>query len=329
MIATIVAAVFLVLAVVVALGAIEIVPQGQEVTVERFGRYTRTLKPGISFLTPFVEGIGRRINMMEQVLDVPRQDVITKDNVSVQVDAIVFIQVMDASAAAYRVTNLDFAITQLTMTNLRTVVGNMELDEVLSQRDQINTRLLEVIDQATSPWGVKVARIEIKDLQPPPDITNAMARQMKAERERRAVITEADGEKQAAIARAEGAKQSAILQAEGRREAAYRDAEARERAAAAEAKATQLVSDAIESGSVNAINYFIAQKYVEAFGRLADSPQQRTVIVPADMGSLVGSIAGIGELVKTALAEQHQPPAAPRPPRASPRGGLAVPTTES
>jgi regulator of protease activity HflC (stomatin/prohibitin superfamily) len=322
----IVAVVFLVLALVVALGAIKIVPQGQEVTVERFGRYTRTLKPGISILTPFVEGVGRRINMMEQVLDVPRQDVITKDNVSVQVDAIVFIQVMDASAAAYRVTNLDFAITQLTMTNLRTVVGNMELDEVLSQRDQINTRLLEVIDQATSPWGVKVARIEIKDLQPPPDITNAMARQMKAERERRAVITEADGEKQAAITVAEGQKQSAILQAEGRREAAFRDAEARERSAQAEAKATELVSNAISDGDVNAINYFVAQKYVEAFGKLAESNQAKTVIVPADMASLVGSIAGIGELVKTAKAEQQQsPPPAPRPPR----GGTAVPTKGS
>jgi regulator of protease activity HflC (stomatin/prohibitin superfamily) len=209
------------------------------------------------------------------------------------------------------------------MTNLRTVVGNMELDEVLSQRDQINTRLLEVIDQATSPWGVKVARIEIKDLQPPPDITNAMARQMKAERERRAVITEADGEKQAAITVAEGQKQSAILQAEGRREAAFRDAEARERSAGAEAKATELVSNAISAGDVNAINYFIAQKYVEAFGKLAESPQQKTVIVPADMGSLVGSIAGIGELVKTALAEQQPPPPAPRPPR----GGPAVPAT--
>src|SRR4051794_7800881 len=315
MVPVIVAAVFLVLAIVVALGAIKIVPQGQEVTVERFGRYTRTLKPGISFLTPFVEGVGRRINMMEQVLDVPRQDVITKDNVSVQVDAIVFIQVMDAAAAAYRVTNLDFEITQLTMTNLRTVVGNMELDEVLSQRDQINTRLLDVIDQATSPWGVKVARIEIKDLQPPPDITNAMARQMKAERERRAVITEADGEKQAQIARAEGSKQAAILEAEGRREAAFRDAEARERAAGAEATATRVVSEAIEAGSVNAINYFVAQKYVDAFAKLAASPQQKTVIVPAEMSALVGSIAGIGELVK---AIQQDGPAPPTPPAPTP-----------
>jgi regulator of protease activity HflC (stomatin/prohibitin superfamily) len=319
----IVASVFLILAVVVALGAIKIVPQGREYTVEQFGRYTRTLKPGISFLTPFVEGIGRKINMMEQVLDVPRQDVITKDNVSVQVDAIVFIQVMDAAAAAYRVTNLDFAITQLTMTNLRTVVGNMELDEVLSQRDQINTRLLDVIDQATSPWGVKVARIEIKDLQPPPDITNAMARQMKAERERRAVITEADGEKQAAITVAEGQKQSAILQAEGRKEAAFRDAEARERSAAAEAKATELVSNAIAAGDVNAINYFVAQKYVEAFGKLAESPSQKMVIVPAEMSALVGSIGGIGELVK-AISADPQPPRSAQP---RSRGGSAVPST--
>ena len=315
----VVSIVFLVLMAVIVLGAIKIVPQGREFTVERFGRYTRTLKPGISFLTPFVEGVGRRINMMEQVLDVPRQDVITKDNVSVQVDAIVFIQVMDAAAAAYRVTNLDFAITQLTMTNLRTVVGNMELDEVLSQRDQINTRLLNVIDEATSPWGVKVARIEIKDLQPPPDITNAMARQMKAERERRAVITEADGEKQAAITVAEGQKQSAILQAEGRREAAFRDAEARERAAAAEAEATRLVSDAIAKGDVNAINYFVAQKYVEAFSKLAESPQQRTVIVPAEMGALVGTIAGVGELVRTAQGGSGPTPPRPRAP--------SVPTT--
>src|SRR5690606_22073687 len=244
-------------------------------------------------------------------LDVPQQEVITKDNAVVKVDGIVFIQVMDAAAAAYRVDNLNYAIAQLAMTNLRTVVGSMELDEVLSQRDQINTRLLHVIDAATGPWGVKVARIEIKDLMPPPDITNAMARQMKAERERRAVITEADGEKSAAIARAEGAKQAAILEAEGRREAAYRDAEAREREAEAEAKATAMVSEAIARGDVNAINYFIAQKYVEAFAKLAESPNQKTVIVPAEMGSLVGSIAGIAELVNT--ARDGGPPPPPRP----------------
>jgi regulator of protease activity HflC (stomatin/prohibitin superfamily) len=289
-----------ILALVVVLSTIKIVPQGREFTVERFGRYMRTLKPGINILTPFVETIGAKINMMEQVLDVPRQEVITKDNVTVQVDAIVFIQVMDAASAAYRVTNLDYAITQLSMTNLRTVVGNMELDEVLSQRDQINSRLLAVIDEATSPWGVKVARIEIKDLLPPPDISNAMARQMKAERERRAVITEADGEKQAAIARAEGAKQAAILEAEGRREAAFRDAEARERSASAEAEATRMVSEAISSGDVNAINYFIAQRYVDAFAKLAESPQQKTVIVPAEMSAMIGSLAGVSELVNGA-----------------------------
>jgi len=317
----IIAIVFVVLALIVATGAIKIVPQGREYTVESFGRFSRTLKPGIAFLTPFVEGVGRKVNMMEQVLEVPRQEVITKDNVTVQVDAIIFIQVMDAGAAAYRVDNLHYAIGQLTMTNLRTVVGSMELDEVLSQRDQINTRLLHVIDEATSPWGVKAARIEIKDLQPPPDITNAMARQMKAERERRAVITEADGEKQAAIARAEGSKQSAILEAEGRREAAFRDAEARERSAQAEATATELVSNAIAKGDVNAINYFVAQKYVEAFGRLAESPQQKTVIVPADMGSLVGSIAGVAELVKSIGGDGPGPQ--PRP-----RGRSGVPTTD-
>ena len=245
--------------------------------------------------------------MMEQVLDVPQQDVITKDNVSVRVDAIVFIQVMDAAQAAYRVDNLNFAITQLSQTNLRTVVGSMDLDEVLSQRDQINTRLLATIDHATNPWGVKVTRIEIKDLVPPPDITNAMARQMKAERERRAVITEADGERQAAVTRAEGAKQAAILEAEGRREAAFRDAEARERSAEAEAKATTAVSEAIAKGDVNAINYFIAQKYVDAFAELARSPQQRTVIVPADMAGITGSIAGIGEMVKFAVGEGPRP----------------------
>jgi len=312
----IVALVLVALSVIILFRAIKIVPQGREYTIERFGRYSRTLAPGIAFLTPFVEGVGRRINMMEQVLDVPQQDVITKDNVSVQVDAIVFIQVMDAGQAAYRVDNLNYAITQLSQTNLRTVVGSMDLDEVLSQRDQINTRLLSTIDHATSPWGVKVTRIEIKDLVPPPDITNAMARQMKAERERRAVITEADGEKQAAVTRAEGAKQAAILEAEGRREAAFRDAEARERAAEAEGKATTIVSEAISKGDVNAINYFIAQKYVEAFAELARSPQQRTVIIPADMAGITGSIAGIGELVKFVTGGNNPGPA-PQPPRPS------------
>ena len=316
--------VLLVVALVITFSSIKIVPQGFEYTVERFGRYTRTLKPGITILTPFVETVRRRISMMEQVLGVPRQEVITKDNVMVQVDAIVFIQVMDAAAAAYRVANLDNAITQLAMTNLRTVVGSMELDEVLSQRDHINSRLLDVIDQATGPWGVKVARIEIKDLAPPPDISNAMARQMKAERERRAVITEADGEKQAAIARAEGAKQSAILQAEGRKEAAFRDAEARERLASAEAQATKVVSDAIETGSVNALNYFVAQKYVEAFGKLADANQQRTVIVPADFSGIAGSIAGVLELVRGAQGGGAPPRPQPQPPRSAapaPGGG--------
>ncbi len=318
-----------VLAFVLLFSVVKIVPQGREYTVERFGKYTRTLSPGISLLTPFVERIGRRMNMMEQVLDVPTQEVITKDNAMVKVDGIVFIQVMDAARAAYRVDNLPYAIAQLCMTNLRTVVGSMELDEVLSQRDAINTRLLHVIDAATEPWGVKANRIEIKDLTPPTDITNAMARQMKAERERRAVITEADGEKQAAIARAVGAKQAAILEAEGRREAAFRDAEAREREAEAEARATAMVSEAIARGDVNAINYFVAQKYVEAFAELARSPQQRTVIVPAEMGALVGTIAGLGEMVGLAKEQQHQAPrpapaAPPRPPR---RSGGAVPPT--
>jgi regulator of protease activity HflC (stomatin/prohibitin superfamily) len=318
MFAGVIVIVLFVLALFIALSAIKIVPQGWEYTVERFGRYTRTLKPGITILTPFMETVRRRVSMMEQVLPVPQQEVITKDNVGVQVDAIVFIQVMDAAAAAYRVANLNNAITQLTMTNLRTVVGSMDLDEVLSNRDHINTRLLSVIDEATGPWGVKVARIEIKDLQPPPDITNAMTRQMKAERERRAVITEAEGEKQAAITRAEGSKQSAILQAEGRREAAFRDAEARERSAAAEAQATKVVSDAIEGGSVNALNYFVAQKYVEAFGRLADSNQQRTVIIPADFAGIAGSIAGVAELVRGAQGGVSTAPPRPPPPRQPP-----------
>ncbi|HVZ30551.1 MAG TPA: SPFH domain-containing protein [Asticcacaulis sp.] len=291
---------------------IKIVPQGYEFTVQNFGRYVRTLKPGISFLTPFVEAVGRRVNMMERVFDVPRQEVITKDNVVVMVDGIVFTQVMDAAQAAYRVDNLDNAITQLAMTNLRTVVGSMELDEVLSQRDSINSRLLNVIDHATSPWGVKVNRIEIKDLKPPADITDSMARQMKAERERRALIIEADGEKQAAIARAEGLKQATVLEAEGQREAAFRTAEARERSAEAEAKATAMVSDAIAKGDVNAINYFVAQKYVEAFGKFAESANTKTLILPADMSSVAGAVGGISELIRAVGGDG---PKAPPPQR--------------
>jgi len=292
--------VFLILAVVVAFSAIKAVPQGRQWTVERFGRFTRVLRPGIAFIVPFVDRIGRRLSMMETVLDVPRQEVITKDNAVVSVDAVVFIQVIDAPKAAYEVENLTQAILNLALTNVRTVVGSMELDEVLSQRDAINARLLTVIDAATHPWGVKVTRIEIKDLSPPADLNAAMARQMKAERERRALILEAEGEKQSAILRAEGAKQAAILEAEGRREAAFRDAEAREREAQAEAKATDVVSEAIAKGDVNAINYFLGLKYIEAFGQLASSPQQRTVIVPADLGG----VAGFAESMKALIDGQ-------------------------
>ncbi len=280
---------------------VKIVPQGYQFTVERFGRYVKTIRPGLHLLTPFIDRIGRRMNMMEQVLDIPAQDVITRDNATVQTDAVAFIQIMDAAAAAYEVSNLSSAISNLSMTNIRTVIGGLNLDEVLSNRDDINERLLRVIDAATQPWGVKVTRVEIKDLSPPADITEAMARQMKAERLKRAEILTAEGEKQSAILRAEGAKQSAILQAEGRREAAFRDAEAREREAEAEAKATAVVSEAIARGDVNAINYFVAQKYVAAFEKLALSPQQKTVIVPAEMSALVGTIAGVGALARDAL----------------------------
>ncbi len=280
---------------------VKIVPQGYQFTVERFGRYVKTIKPGLHLLTPFVDRIGRRMNVMEQVLDIPPQEVITRDNANVSTDAIAFIQVMDPAAAAYEVTNLNIAIANLAMTNIRTVIGSLDLDQVLSNRDDINERLLRVIDAATQPWGVKVTRVEIKDLSPPADITEAMARQMKAERLKRAEILTAEGEKQSAILRAEGEKQSAILQAEGRREAAFRDAEAREREAEAEAKATSMVSEAISRGDVNAINYFIAQKYVAAFEKLATSPQQKTVIVPADMSALIGTIAGVGALAQDAF----------------------------
>ncbi len=305
------AIVFAFMALVLAFSAIKVVPQGRQFTAERFGRYTRTLTPGISFLVPFVDRIGRRLSMMETVLDVPQQDVITRDNAVVSVDAVVFIQIVDAAKAAYEVENLTLAIQNLCMTNIRTVVGSMDLDEVLSQRDSINAQLLTVVDAAAAPWGTKVLRVEIKDLTPPADLTQAMARQMKAERERRAQILEAEGDKAAAVLRAEGAKQAAILEAEGRREAAFRDAEAREREAEAEAKATDAVSQAISNGDVNAIRYFLGLKYVEAFGELATSNQQRTVIVPADLSGLAGLVEGLRAL------NADDGGATPRPPRTS------------
>lgn len=296
----IVIAVLFFLALVIIASVVKTVPQGKEFTVERFGRFTRTLKPGLHFITPFVDGIGYKMNMRERVLDVPNQDVITKDNATVSVDAVVFIQVLDAPRAAYEVDNLDFAIINLSLTNVRTVIGAMDLDETLSKRDEINARLLSVIDAATNPWGVKVTRIEIRDLSPPMDITEAMARQMKAERLKRAEILEAEGSKQSAILIAEGEKEAAIREAEGRRQAAFLDAEAREREAEAEAKATEMVSEAISKGDVTAINYFLGQKYVEAFGQLATSDQQRTVIIPAEFSNIIGTITGVGELGKAA-----------------------------
>ncbi len=300
--------------------AFKFVPQGFNYTVERFGRYVRTLEPGMGIINPLFDRVGKKMNMMETVLDVPQQEVITKDNAMVSCDAVVFIQVVDAVAAAYEVNDLNRAITNLSLTNIRTVVGSMDLDEVLSNRDDINARLLTVIDAATNPWGVKVTRIEIADLTPPADITEAMARQMKAERLKRAEILQAEGDKQSAILRAEGEKQSAILQAEGRREAAFRDAEAREREAEAEAKATAMVSQAIAKGDVNAINYFLGQAYVEAFAKLASSPQQRTVIIPAEFASLAGAIEGVKVLTETAAeAGRAGPGNGAVPPTAPPR----------
>ena len=293
--------VFAVLLLIVVFSFVKTVPQGQEWTVERFGRYTRTLSPGLHLIVPIYDRIGRKIVMMEQVLEIPRQDVITKDNAMVTTDGISYYQIVDAARAAYEIKDLERAISNLAQTNIRTVIGSMDLDEVLSKRDEINERLLRVVDAATGPWGVKIMRIEIKDLTPPSDIIDSMNRQMKAERERRAEVISAEGEKTASILRAEGQKQSQILEAEGRRESAFRDAEARERAAEAEAKATEVVSKAIGEGDVQAINYFIAQKYVDAFKTLASAPNQKFVIVPAEMSGLLGTIAGVGELAKSAL----------------------------
>lgn len=299
--------VLLLFAVVLVVRGVKTVPQGQEWTVERFGRYTRTLPPGLHLLIPIIDGVGMRQNMMETVLDVPSQEVITKDNAMVTVDGVVFFQVVDAARASYEVQNLQQAILNLTMTNVRTVMGSMDLDELLSQRDKINVQLLTVVDEATTPWGVKVTRIEIRDIQPPRDLVDSMARQMKAERDRRAAILEAEGLRQAAILRAEGEKQAAILQAEGRREAAFRDAEAREREAAAEAEATRLVSESIANGGVQAINYFVAQRYVESLTQLASAPNQKVLFLPLEAAGVIGAIGGVAEIAREAFAEGKPP----------------------
>ena len=281
--------------------AVKSVPQGYEWTVERFGRYTGSLRPGLGFIVPFIDRVGAKINMMESVLDVPTQEVITKDNAMVSVDGVVFYQVLDSAKAAYEVNNLENAILNLTMTNIRTVMGSMDLDELLSQRDKINAQLLHVVDDATQPWGMKVTRIEIKDIAPPRDLVDSMARQMKAEREKRAQILEAEGSRAAAILRAEGEKQSAILEAEGLREASFREAEARERLAEAEAKATQVVSQAIAGGNVQAINYFLGTKYVDALKAVASAPNQKIIMMPLEAANVIGALGGIAELAKEAM----------------------------
>jgi regulator of protease activity HflC (stomatin/prohibitin superfamily) len=308
------------------------VPQGYNYTVERFGRYNKTLTPGLAVIIPYFDRVGRKLNVMEQVIDVPSQEIITKDNASVKVDGVAFFQVLDARRASYEVSNLEQALLNLVMTNIRTVMGSMDLDQLLSHRDEINTRLLTVIDAAALPWGVKVTRIEIKDIEPPKDLIDSMARQMKAEREKRAVILEAEGLRQAAVLRAEGAKQAVVLEAEGRKEAAFRDAEARERQAQAEATATNMVSQAIANGDLAALNYFVAEKYVKALQALATAPNQKVFIMPLDLASLAGTLGGIAEIAASALGEgrasdvaRHLRPAVPSVP-AAPRPASPPPT---
>ena len=302
---------FVILMLLTVLAGVKQVPQGYHWTVERFGRYTRVLNPGLNVITPYFERIGRKINVMEQLIDVPQQEVITKDNATLRVDGVAYYQLLDAAKASYEVANLEQAIVRLNMTNIRSVIGAMDLDQVLSHRDEINERLLRVVDAAVSPWGIKVTRIEIKDIAPPADLVEAMGRQMKAEREKRAEILSAEGERQSEILRAEGQKQAQILQAEGRREAAFRDAEARERLAQAEAKATAVVSEAVAHGSVAALNYFIADKYLKAFGQLAESPNQKVLMLPIEATGVLASLGGIAEIAKHTFGNGAGGPPAP------------------
>jgi regulator of protease activity HflC (stomatin/prohibitin superfamily) len=325
----IVVIVLVVFAIIVVFSAVKTVPQGYNYTVERFGRYTRTLKPGLNTILPFVDRIGSKMNMMETVLDVPSQEVITRDNATVTANGITFFQIMDAARGAYEVNQLENAILNLTMTNIRSVMGSMDLDELLSNRDEINERLLRVVDAAAAPWGVKITRIEIKDIDPPKNLVDSMARQMMAEREKRALILEAEGKRQAEILKAEGQKQAQILEAEGRREAAFRDSEAREREAEAEAKATAMVSQAIARGDVQAINYFVAQKYIEALTAFARSPNQKTFLMPVEATGIIGALAGIGEIAKQTFNGEGP---SSRPRRSGsvvpPTGSISTPSTE-
>ena len=312
------------------MSSIKVVHQGYNYTIEHFGRFIAIAQPGFNFYPAFFYRVGRKVNVMEQVLDIPGQEIITKDNAMVAVDGVVFFQVLDAAKAAYEVSDMVLAILNLATTNLRTVMGSMDLDELLSRRDEINGRLLAVVDNATESWGIKITRVELKDIRPPADIVNAMTRQMKAEREKRATILESEAARQNEINRAEGMKQAQILEAEGRKEAAFRDAEARERSALAEANATKLVSDAIEGGSTQAINYFIAQKYVEAIGMFATSPNAKTILFPVEATQLMGTLGGIGELTRGIMGDHGGLPAptppAPRPNR--PTAQTGVPTTQ-
>ncbi|WP_019906301.1 SPFH domain-containing protein [Methylobacterium sp. 77] len=323
---SVVAVAIVVLVVVTLAIGINIIPQGHVYTVERFGRYSRTLESGLGLIAPYVERIGRRVNVMEQVIEVPSQEAFTRDNAGVKIDAVVFYQVLDAAKASYEISNLETAMMTLTMTNIRTVVGSMDLDQLLSHRDEINERLLHVMDAASSPWGVKMTRIEIKDILPPADLAGAMARQMKAEREKRASVLEAEGHRQADILRAEGRKQSAILEAEGRREAAFRDAEGRERSAEAEARATGLISEAISKGDLAAANFLVAEKYVDAIKALATAPNQRVVIVPIEAASLAGTLGGIAEITRSVFGENAAQPrkSSGLPPRVGPGGGTSA-----